>query len=504
MNRISKWFIVCLAPVLCCLALACTDEEETKPVEVSCTTPAMPDMAVLDSCGSVVTSFELSSTGLWHLYSDKMWVKFSLQPDGEFLNDIKGVEGEYTVYIKVTDEARTFSESYAKVSLIAGDKTQEVATFVRPGNDYSFALLSSDGDEVQAIEIGTEGTAWVAPAANFDCAILSFPEWISEPEATDGGYTLNVTGEYVPYVKQGVVTFGNIDGSVSYEVPVDYAGMAPNVMNITGENSSWGWVASLDGKSFTQEATSPSGETVSNVVENSLVYSITCLNYSCRFLPVSFENEKLSIMSDEEAWIIASQDDANIKEVSVSVTPFTPTVSEKSRSGYLFAVPEAMYDSFVDSLSLSKDVDAFITTYTQYVVVEVTQKDLLGSDGFVITDANGAAVACVQEEENYEWLCSEFSITDLKACTLVPGESYTIDTRLTPAEWNKNYAFEDLEERKPQRTSLWKFKIVEGADGYYKVTLTVPASLQKTIILRLYTPQIVNIKALIIRPATNN
>ena len=151
MNRISKWFIVCLAPVLCCLALACTEEEETKPVEVSCTTPAMPDMAVLDSCGSVVTSFELSSTGLWHLYSDKMWVKFSLQPDGEFLNDIKGVEGEYTVYIKVTDEARTFSESYAKVSLIAGDKTQEVATFVRPGNDYSFALLSSDGDEVQAI-----------------------------------------------------------------------------------------------------------------------------------------------------------------------------------------------------------------------------------------------------------------------------------------------------------------------------------------------------------------
>ena len=38
--------------------------------------------------------------------------------------------------------------------------------------------------------------------------------------------------------------------------------------------------------------------------------------------------------------------------------------------------------------------------------------------------------------------------------------------------------------------------------GLYRMNITVPASLNKTIILRLYTPQIVNIKALVIRPVT--
>ena len=92
--------MACLAMVLCCWVSACSDEEELVPVEVSFTAPVAFDMAALDSCESIVSSFELTSDGAWHLSSDKMWVKLSLQGDGEFYNDIQGGEGVHTVYIK--------------------------------------------------------------------------------------------------------------------------------------------------------------------------------------------------------------------------------------------------------------------------------------------------------------------------------------------------------------------------------------------------------------------
>ena len=184
--------------------------------------------------------------------------------------------------------------------------------------------------------------------------------------------------------------------------------------------------------------------------------------------------------------------------MSVSVSASTAS----SRSGYLFAVPEAMYSNFADSLEVSSDVDTFIDSNLSYVVLEVEQKSLEATDGFIITDANGTAVSSVVEEEYYEWLCSEFSITDLTACELVPGESYTIVTRLNASDWQGNFAITDLEGAHQRPKSWGNPEAKLGEDGLYRLDITVPASLNKTIILRLYTPQIVNIKALVIRPVT--
>ena len=98
MKYISKLYIATLAIVAGSLVLACSNEEQIAPVEVSFTSPGEFDMASLDSCESIVNSFELTSSGTWNLYSDKMWVKLSLQPDGEFFNDIQGGEGKHTIY----------------------------------------------------------------------------------------------------------------------------------------------------------------------------------------------------------------------------------------------------------------------------------------------------------------------------------------------------------------------------------------------------------------------
>ena len=499
MKYISKWYIACLAMAFCCLVSACSDEEEIVPVEVSFTAPGEFDMASLDSCESIVNSFELTSNGAWNLYSDKMWVKLSLQAEGEFFNDVQGGEGTHTVYIKVTSDARGFNDAKATITLVAGAESKTVVTIERAGKEHEFALLSGEGEEIKRIEIGTDATVWVAPVANFDCSILDCPAWLAAPVALDGGFTLNVATAYVPFEKEGTVIFGNVDRSVVYEVPVAYVGMEPTLMEIEGENTPWGWKVSLDGKTFVQETTTASGENVETIIENALEFSVTCLNYKYELVSAQVNsNGKLELMDADESWIIASQKGDDHSLVSVAVA----AMESSSRSGFLFAVPAAMYSNFADSLDVSSDVDTFIDSNLSYVVLEVEQKSLEATDGFIITDANGTAVSSVVEEEYYEWLCSEFSITDLTACELVPGESYTIETRMNASDWDGNFAITDLEGTS-QRLKSWGNPTAElGEDGLYRLNITVPASLDKTIILRLYTPQIVNIKALVIRPVT--
>ena len=498
MKYISKLYIACLAMTFCCLVSACSEEDIT-PVEATFTAPGEFDMASLDNCESIVNSFEITSNGAWNLYSDKMWVKLSLQADGEYFNDVQGGEGTHTVYIKVTNDARGFNDSQATVSLVTDEKTQEVVTILRKGLEHSFALLSSEGEVLNCIEIGTDATVWVTPTANFECSILDCPAWLSEPEVLDGGFTLNVANSLVPYENEGVVTFGNIDRSKVYEVPVSYVGMDPTLMEIEGDNTPWSWKVSLDGKTFIQETTSASGETVETVVEDALVFSATCLNYDYKLVSTQVNNGKLALM-DGESWIVASKSEDDLSKVSIAVNP----LASGSRTGYLFALPVALYDNFIDSLAASSDVDTFIDSNLSYVVLEVEQKNLEATDGFIITDADGAAVSCVVEEEYYEWLCSEFSITDLTACELVPGKNYTIVTRLNANEWQGNFALENLDDRKSVRLSSWGISgnnnPVLGEDGLYRFNIKVPATLKKTVILRLYTPQIVNIKAIVIRP----
>ena len=490
--------MACLAMVLCCWVSACSEEEELVPVNVSFTAPAALDIAALDSCESVLSSFELVSDGAWHLSSDKMWLKLSLQSDGEFYNDIQGGEGTHTVYIKVTNDARGFGNSQATVNVVAGNKSQKVFTIEREGVDHAFSLLSSEGEEIKNIEIGTDATAWVAPVANFDCSILDCPVWLAAPVALDGGFTLNVATAYVPFEKEGTVIFGNVDRSVVYEVPVAYVGMEPTLMSIEGDYTPWGWKVSLDGKTFIQETLAASGENVETIVEDALEFSVTCLNYNYELVAAEENNGKLSLMAADKSWILASQSENDPSLLSVSVSASTAS----SRSGYLFAVPAAMYGNFADSLAASSDIDTFIDSNLSYVVLEVEQKSLEATDGFIITDVNGTAVSSVVEEEYYEWLCSEFSITDLTACELVPGESYTIVTRLNASDWQGNFAITDLEGAH-QRLKSWGNPSPEvSEDGLYRMNIIVPASLNKTIILRLYTPQIVNIKALVIRPVT--
>ena len=92
------------------------------------------------------------------------------------------------------------------------------------------------------------------------------------------------------------------------------------------------------------------------------------------------------------------------------------------------------------------------------------------------------------------------------ACDVELGKSYIINTKLTPDDWAKGHALHDINAKTEDdfiRDSYFKLKIKEHEDGYYRITIKVPNALDEeldnNIILRLFTPDGVNIKALVLR-----
>lgn len=503
MKYMNKWYIACLAMVLCCLVSACSDDEDVAPAEVSFTAPGDFDMASLDSCESIVNTFELTSNCAWNLCSDRMWVKLSLHADGEFYNDIQGAEGTHKVYIKVTNEARSFDDAKANVTLMAGNVSKSVVTIERKGKGNEFALLSKNGTVLEKIEIGSNASIWVAPDANFDCSIIAYPDWLVEPEVVDGGFKLAVISslELYPYKKEGTVIFGNADESVTYEVPVVYA-WEPTYIMIESDHTPWDWNVTLDGKTFLQEVLSASGEYVETIVENAFEYNVTCLNYDYKLIPAQVYEGKLVPMDVARSWIRTSRNDSDPSKVTVSVT----SLSSDSRSGCLFAVPAGYYNNFMDSLLASSNATDFIDSNLSYVMLELQQRELENRDGFVITAEDGTLIDEVSiEDEYYEYLCSEFGTTDITSCYLVPGNTYIIEPKLNKDDWggNLNIQYLDGVQENPELMDWGINKQPKpDSDGLYKVKIKVPKKFNKEVLMRLYTPDGVNIKALLIRPVT--
>ena len=277
--------------------------------------------------------------------------------------------------------------------------------------------------------------------------------------------------------------------------------MAPTIVRIDGDYTPWGWEIALDGKTFRSESSSLDGESEEIVVENFIPYNVKCLNYDCSFICAT---EKGDGSISVDSWLWAEVDAENAGAVSVYAKPFA-AVNERSRKGYLFAVPTSMHSDFVAAINSAADAVTFVDEHIDYVLVEATQKDIFAPDGFVITDATGAIVECSEEtdEAMYSWVSSELSITDVYTVDGVNGATWVVNTLITPEEGAPAFALYDADGTVPTRR--WGSpKITLNADGYYEIKLKVPAAsnFTKPMILRLHRNN-VNIKALIFKPVNN-
>jgi hypothetical protein len=300
-----------------------------------------------------------------------------------------------------------------------------------------------------------------------------------------------------------------------YELPINYVGMNPDIINIEGD-SPWGWIVSLDGHEFKKDKASLSDDSEDAVVYGSLNMNVVCRDYSYKFVFTENVSEKLYIKEGEEAWIRGKRDDITPEKVTITVAEFE---EKSSRAGYLFAVPDAMYENFKSTVEAGKDTITFasrndsISIYN-YVLADVVQKDAGFKVFRIDEEGNEVEEIICESDENADYyikLSSEFTIDDVMACDVELGKRYVINTKLTSDEWSSNNgAWHDINAKSDEDIfpikRLFKTKVKEHVDGYYRVTIEIPDAwadgyeeLDKNIILRLFTSEGVNIKALVLR-----
>lgn len=461
------------------------------------------DLADLDEKDYIITPIEFSSTTIWKVMSDKIWVLFSTTEDGEYYNDIMGAAGVHKIYMKITNDARTFEPAGAKVAFNYGGYTYDLGTIYRHAKLHNTTIIDEAGNIVNTIEIDGSASTSFKIDANYLCGIKSYPEWLSEPTIYNGAYIFNVIEECTPYEMSGSIVVASEDGTSEQPFSVNYSGMNPDAITISGSYVPWEWFVALDGKTFLKEgsASSIESETEDVYVENSLPFTVKCFNYDCKFLLIE-ENADGTFRILNDSWLNASRSDVDLSTVNVVAKPFVPTTEKRSRRGYIFAIPSGVYDNVLASLSASADITTAIDNNIKYVLADVTQKDIFAIEGFSVTGSDGTSFITEEEPAGdfYDWVSSELSITDVYTMTGVNGVKYTLNTLYTEADWGGGYSIYDKSGNSYTNARVWGLsrKLV---DGYYVLTLTVPDAERFTepVIIRLHSSN-VNKKALIIKP----
>lgn len=527
MRNMNKIVIYIFAFLACTALFSCDEKnkDEVKSVFFFSDIKEL-DLSLIETGENAIGYFTLDATGKCVISSNRMWVTFSTDAKSEFTHSVQCNETVDTVFVKVSNEARDFAEANAVITLFANDEELVVATITRSAASKKVVLKDESDNIVESINIDNKATAWICFDASFECGIIDYPEWMVEPVAENGGYRFDVVQEAVPMEQSGTIMVSDKSFTNKYEFSVVYEGMDPKAMRIDGD-SPWGWIVSLDGKEFKKDESSLIDGEDNTVIEGGLNMSVTCRDYSYEIVFAEFVSETLLIKDESEAWVKATRDEADTKSIHVTVDECS---ASSSRSGYLFAIPDALLDEFKsdveyanehgsENVSDSETEDAeeetetvwdrFWNKYEACVLAEIDQKDQ-GFKVFVVENDIETEVVCESDEnaDYYVKLNGEYTITDIMACDVELGKSYVINTKLTADDcgWTSeyaNYEFRDLDGNEISEMYLGYPYVEEDENGCFRVYVELPGSwsenLNRNIVLRLYTPDNVNIKALVLR-----
>lgn len=472
------------------------------------------DISLLDIQDYVTGYFTIEASGNWTVSSTQMaWVKFSKSVDGEFFEDVTGGKGVDTVYVRISNDARGFDVTSADIKLFAGGEEYIVASVQRPGKEW-LTITDKNGDVVKALEIGNNATEWFAINAPFVVGIVEKPEWILEPVFENDGYRLTVgstdealMNEVLQNPLEGTLLISDETMTYQCSVPVKYSGMDSTIVEISGD-SPWNWLASIDGKELKSKQA-----TDSVVIKNSLEMNVVCRNNAYTIVFAEEVDSMLYPKSADEAWIGAVRDASNPRKVTVTVDA---SESPSPRSGYLFAVPDALYDSFNTALALNDSTTVFLNEYERYVLAQVEQRDS-GFDVYLLEDETETRISCEIDEtaDYYIYVATNYfcgTAPDVSACNVEYGKEYIINTKLTATDWKpKNFdlfALYDIKGEIKIQKSKWvpELEGVLGEDGYYKILVTIPNAswfeknnCDSTVGIRLHTSEMVNLKALVFK-----
>lgn len=362
-NFKNCWFFLGLMMTMLCFT-ACSDDDE----EVI---PSFPTNSESISVSAGETkSLAFTANMAWNLSSNKTWCLLG----SEQKQNISGDAGEQSVTVTINDEGLTFSEDKAEITLSMGTESKVIASITRGAKAYEFTIKDEQDNVVTTLEIGSTGDATFYAEANFEFAATYNEEELivtmSEAAAGTFNYEFNIEVLQIKNAGEYQVTFQNEDGSQTFPYKVKYAGMDPMKISFN-PGSAWGVNVAADGQTYYRNINvdnvydAPYNVTVSALNDE---YTLTYYHYDNNWGMTQYQ------LAYETPWF-SVEDDAQ-GNLSVSFAENTG----KERKGYLFAFPNAYYETIQDDLDgfIIEDMNANVWEMSvaaeKYLIAEFVQE----------------------------------------------------------------------------------------------------------------------------------
>lgn len=360
------WFFISL---LMAFAVTACDDDDNDVVNVT-----FPEKQTIGGAVNETKSLTFDAVADWTLTSSTTWCYFITEetPAAKAAEGVKeyaisGKAGKQTVTIGISEEGQEYDQAtVASIIIRMNGQEAVLAEVTRNAAGRTFKLYKKgEGDawiEVSAeegIEAGYDNFIQYKAEANFRFAATNRPEWLSieggsivgaaNQEVLFGIKVVEGRPEYSKYEQNAPINFQDEEGKSVFTYPVNYKGMDPEAMELSGPNP-YNWVVSLDGKTFVQTSTSGAEGTSINLTYNNFVeYTVDVLkddfvpvfveeydNYGMTAFKTNIPNPELP---DEPMvdWIHITKNGKN--KVRITVDP-----SDTKRKGYVLILPKALYE----------------------------------------------------------------------------------------------------------------------------------------------------------------
>lgn len=431
MKKFKEWLFMGLTAVLVFGTSACSSSDD-EPA-----TPTFPDAVQTISCvAESEANFTFAANMEWKLSSNKAWCTLaSADMEGQ---NISGKPGSQSVKVKVSGEGQSFDSAKASLTLSMGGQSKVVAEVLRAGKAYELKVYDADGKEISGLVIPSEGTLEFSIEANFECGLVSIPNWLEVNLTSDNNITGKKNGIATvkeAYVKnpqaEATLTFSNEMGTASFPVSVAYAGMAPKAIIVRSldieSGSMWGWNVSLDGKTFSR-VNDLTSET--DVVEEKMSFNVIALNDA--YKPVFIEERDGEYVFDKVEWMHLEADG--------ETATLTVDASDKKRNGIVLVFPIAVYDIIKDDLrgNIIEEGEIKYEYEQRNLLVALTQKNEAGT-GFIVKNGLSQSEYACEPETNEEYLAyfaSEYSVEEVYTTTIPVSSPIMIYPNLSIEEWD--------------------------------------------------------------------
>lgn len=505
----SNWLLISLTFIIV-LFNACSKDED------KVTLPVFPSKQTVNIKANNTKEFSFDANMDWKLTSSQTWCKFVVNEAEEY--SLSGKAGNQTVTIMVTNENMSFDETKAILKLQMGNQSEDIADIIRASMDYELTVFDAEGNEVNVIEVGYKEYINFSVQANFDFAASEKPDWVEfDGESIVG--SANVKIESGAQIKRdggnekypveaseaNVINFANEAGTASFKIPVSFAGMDAEEIDIE-ENTPWHWMVSMDGKSFAQYNDLEPDRAPE--YENAVPFIITALNDEYKFIYAEIANDQywLADENGEDVTWLKVIDKEGKGKVSVEVDEFIPSMwGPKNRTGTILAFPAAIFDSVVEELEDGTDYTEFADKYTENILIEITQKE--ADSGIKVLQSGWMDVEVRKEMDAniLSYLKNELFIEDVYAMDGEEGAYFTLypglenfgeeDGEALGAFYALTVDGEDVENSKLGLA-------FEGVDenGLFYLSLNTPTPFDKPFIVVFIDSSWMNKKALVVHP----